>query len=223
LSRAVSKVVDSCTPGEISLQLLILKLLYLLFTTHSTREYFYTNDLHVLVDILLRNLLDLPADAPAAVSLRHTYLRVLHPLLAHTQLRYLPHYKRDQLRRTLFILANVGHAHFAPADDITVRLVGRCLAVEWLRDADDATPDTTTGGHAAVARRSLGMALPEGQDSSLSVVEVAVQHEKPGVLMPSKHRDAPRQQGMLGVELNSDSDDVPLRSPFADDTDEEES
>lgn len=210
--------------GETSLQLLILKLLYLLFTTHSTREYFYTNDLHVLVDILLRNLLDLPADAPAAVSLRHTYLRVLHPLLAHTQLRHSPHYKRDQLRRTLFVLANVGHAHFAPADDTTVRLVGRCLAVEWLRDdADDAAPDMPTGGHAAVARRLLGMALPEGQDSSLSVVEVAVQHEKPGVLTPSKQRDAPRERGMLGDELNSDGEDVPSRSPFADDTEEEES
>ena len=68
---------------ETSLQLLTLKLLYLLFTTPPTYEYFYTNDLHVLVDILVRNLLDLPEDSSA---LRHTYLRVLYPLLEHTQL-----------------------------------------------------------------------------------------------------------------------------------------
>jgi hypothetical protein len=34
-------------------QLLTLKLLYLIFTTPSTYEYFFTNDLHVLVDILI--------------------------------------------------------------------------------------------------------------------------------------------------------------------------
>lgn len=197
------------------------------------------------------------------MSLRHTYLRVLHPLLAHTQLRTPPHYKRDQLRRTLFVLANVSHAHFAPADDTTVRLVGRCLAVDWLRDdADDdavvvvaaaaaaAAPgdvagadpsadvemEASVGGHAAVARRLLGMALPEAQESSLSVVEVAVQHEKPGVLTPSRERDIKaggngggigargRGPARLGDDLadGSDGDDVPSRSPFADGTDEDE-
>ena len=86
---------------ETSLQLLTLKLLYLLFTTRTTYEYFYTNDLRVLVDILIRNLLDLPEDASA---LRHTYLRVLYPLLAHTQLRYPPQYKREEIRKLLAVL-----------------------------------------------------------------------------------------------------------------------
>lgn len=45
--------------ASLSPQLLILKLLYLLFTTPSTYEYFYTNDLNVLVDVIIRNLLDL--------------------------------------------------------------------------------------------------------------------------------------------------------------------
>src|ERR1700761_7472405 len=55
--------------STLSAQLLILKLLYLLFTTPSTYEYFYTNDLHVLVDVIIRNLLDLGSgqndDSPA--------------------------------------------------------------------------------------------------------------------------------------------------------------
>jgi hypothetical protein len=80
-------------------QLLILKLLYLLFTTPATYEYFYTNDLHVLVDVIIRNLLDLDlgtGDTPNTAAdgveldgqraLRHTYLRVLCPLLKNTQL-----------------------------------------------------------------------------------------------------------------------------------------
>ena len=50
-------------PGEMSLQLLILKLLYLIFTTPETYEYFYNNDLRVLVDVFIRELHDLPDDA----------------------------------------------------------------------------------------------------------------------------------------------------------------
>jgi len=138
------------------LQLLTLKLLYLIFTTPSTYEYFFTNDLHVLVDILIRNLLDLPEEAAA---LRHTYLRVLYPLLAHTQLRQPPHYKRHELRRLLNILVRgqVSYGseseqakmlHFEEVDETTRRLVARCATVEWLRDPElpdqEPTQDTPT-------------------------------------------------------------------------------
>lgn len=41
------------------MQLLILKLLYVLFTTKGMSEYFYTNDLCVLVDVFIRELADL--------------------------------------------------------------------------------------------------------------------------------------------------------------------
>lgn len=41
------------------MQLLVLKILYLLFTTKGCAEYFYTNDLCVLVDVFLREILDL--------------------------------------------------------------------------------------------------------------------------------------------------------------------
>ena len=107
---------------ETSLQLLILKLLYLLFTTKATQEYFYTNDLRVLLDVIIRNLLDLPNEL---VSLRHTYLRVLHPLLAYTQLNQPPHYKRDEIVKVLSILGGSANAHWEPADETTVRLVER--------------------------------------------------------------------------------------------------
>ncbi|ODH39667.1 hypothetical protein ACO22_01811 [Paracoccidioides brasiliensis] len=131
--------------SETSLQLLTLKLLYLLFTTPPTYEYFYTNDLRVLVDILIRNLLDLPEEAAA---LRHTYLRVLYPLLAHTQLRYPPHYKREELKKLLGILVRGQFStdteeterilHFDDVDETTKRLVFRCGQVEWLNDPDES-------------------------------------------------------------------------------------
>jgi hypothetical protein len=56
-------------PGEMSLQLLILKLLYLIFTTPETYEYFYNNDLRVLVDVFIRELHDLPDDAESVKAL----------------------------------------------------------------------------------------------------------------------------------------------------------
>ena len=41
------------------MKLLILKTLYVLFSSNLTAEYFYTNDLCVLVDVFLRELADL--------------------------------------------------------------------------------------------------------------------------------------------------------------------
>ncbi|RMX83654.1 hypothetical protein D0868_15618, partial [Hortaea werneckii] len=122
-------------------QLLILKLLYLLFTTPSTYEYFYTNDLHVLVDVIIRNLLDLDPgvsrvddDRDGHRALRHTYLRVLCPLLKNTQLaREGNNYKREEVRRLLFLLVNRSTAHFAPVDETVIRLVIRCKQIAWLR------------------------------------------------------------------------------------------
>jgi hypothetical protein len=182
--------------SETSLQLLILKLLYLLFGNPSTAEYFYTNDLHVLVDVILRNLIDLPHDSPAASALRHTYLRVLHPILMHSQISKPPHYKRDELLRLLHLLITSG-THFAPVDETTQRLVIRCTSVQWLqstRDSDSnangynstTSPiDHGANGQKELARRALGMSVDGGGESSTSVLEIATHTEKPGVQTPS--------------------------------------
>jgi hypothetical protein len=159
--------------GEASLQILILKLLYLLFTTRATYEYFYTNDLRVLVDVIVRNLLDLPDESE---TLRHMYLRVLFPLLAHTQLRHPPHYKREEIQRLLQMLSHVRSAHFKPVDETTVRLANRCGEVKWL-----ASPEIPENA----ARLHLGMTNPRAKESSLSVAEVATL-ERPGVTTPSR-------------------------------------
>lgn len=226
---------------ETSLQLLILKLLYLLFTTPPTYEYFYTNDLRVLVDILIRNLLDLPEEASA---LRHTYLRVLYPLLVHTQLRHPPHYKRTEIRKLLSVLArgqmidpqNLEKPfnqwrHFEEVDETTKRLVTRCQKVDWLADQDseaelraespvDSPVDSPTGDKGSEpssptspskthkpavpaprkltkrnSSKSSGLSigpfltpqLESARHSSISMVEMAAQREKPGVMTPSRN------------------------------------
>jgi hypothetical protein len=166
---------------ETSLQLLILKLLYLLFTNKATYEYFYTNDLRVLLDVIIRNLMDLPDEK---ISLRHTYLRVLYPLLAHTQLSQPPHYKQDEILRVLNILRGSQNVHFAPADDTTLRLVDRVSKVKWIEEAQSPTVGS---GEAEVARRFLGISLSRSQTaSSVSVSDVAAVKEKPGVQTPSR-------------------------------------
>lgn len=175
---------------ETSLQLLILKLLYLLFTTKATYEYFYTNDLRVLLDVIIRNLMDLPDER---MSLRHTYLRILYPLLAHTQMNQPPHYKKDEILRVIRILRGSQNAHFAPADPTTLRLVNRVAKVSWL-EADDEEYEAS--GQAEVARKLLGMSVsPRDSSSSVSVSDVAEVTEKPGVQTPSRSQDAKANQG----------------------------
>lgn len=259
-----------------------MKLLYLIFTTPNTYEYFFTNDLHVLVDILIRNLLDLPEEATA---LRHTYLRVLYPLLAHTQLRNPPHYKREELRKLLNILVrgqvSYGNEseqekilHFEEVDETTRRLVARCATVGWLRDLQQPeavplletptqvvtatidtvldssvqqdspiemgesigmarrlsptstipdSPDTSSptrmdsmdsrgSSEAPLSRRELSTAqrlgmLEPASASSLSMQAVASQHEKPGVITPS------RKDGCSATDLVSEAPILRLRPP----------
>ncbi|KAF9224851.1 hypothetical protein BS17DRAFT_779137 [Gyrodon lividus] len=119
LNRASRSSEDLC------MQLLVLKLLYILFTSKATSEYFYTNDLCVLVDVFLRELVDLDDESE---SLRHTYLRVLHPLLTKTQLRDIP-YKRPQIVMALESLTQ--NANIRDVNPTTKRLVERCLTGEW--------------------------------------------------------------------------------------------
>jgi hypothetical protein len=177
------------------LQLLILKLLYLLFTTRATHEYFYTNDLRVLLDVIIRNLLDLPNEL---VSLRHTYLRVLYPLVAHTQLKEAPHYKRDEITKVLYILEGSGNSHWEPADETTIRLVQRVTKVPWIGGEEINDGE--------VAGKFLGISLSPSQiASSVSVLDVAAVMEKPGVQTPSRKEtgaevhDEPDGKGAVAV------------------------
>lgn len=178
---------------ETSMQLLILKLLYLVFTTKATYEYFYTNDLHVLIDVIIRNLLDLPNEL---TSLRHTYLRVLFPLLAHTPLSQPPHYKKKEIQKVMNLLAGTGNGHFEAADETTLRLVDRVAKVKWLLE------DANSAGE--IARRSLGISLsPTDTASNISVVDVAEVTEKPGVQTRSRRAESEAELDASQAEVKT--------------------
>ena len=148
---------------------------------------------------MLRNLLDLPFSATA---LRHTYLRVLHPLLAHTQLSWPEnHYKRDEITKVLHMMvggAGVGLAHFGAVDETTKRLGARCAQVAWLLAAGEEASGTTAAAGIAGAvpgvvpsgsSNALGIGVnATAGESSLSVVGdhmVAATIAKPGEQVPS--------------------------------------
>jgi len=211
--------------SELGPQLLILKLLYLLFTTAPTYEYFYTNDLHVLVDVIIRNLLDLdPGNGAQDVApdgterdgqkaLRHTYLRVLCPLLKNTQLAQEGNnYKREELRKLLYLLVNRSSSHFAPVDETVIRLVIRCKQIDWLMEEGDEQDEAIEGKlrevaptESVVAKKLLGMSVEEGSVSNLSVADMSakVTKQKPSVPAPRRARKSskPNVNGNNGQQM----------------------
>ncbi|CEG67555.1 hypothetical protein RMATCC62417_03965 [Rhizopus microsporus] len=112
--------------NDICIQMLILKLLYAIFTRQTLYEYFYTNDLYVLVDIILRELCGL-GDTKEGQTLLDAYLRVLEPLLENTQLNRRP-YKKEEIYRVLQQLIHPGMQR--KAHSTTKRLVKRIIE-DW--------------------------------------------------------------------------------------------
>ncbi len=109
-----------------TIRILILKLLYLIFTTKGMGEFFYLNDLHVLVDVFIRELYDFSEDDE---ELRDTYLRVLYPLLLKTQLSN-HGYKTKEL---VSLIRSFQGSSFIHVNPVTKRLSDRCLTVPWIK------------------------------------------------------------------------------------------
>lgn len=116
------------------LQLMVLKFLYLMFTTPETYDCLYLNDLKVILDIFVRELYNLSSDEE---RLRHTYLRVLHPLLQNTELRR-DSYKKAEIISLLEDMSENACKSVVEISETTQRLAYRCLLVGWL-DHSSAT------------------------------------------------------------------------------------
>lgn len=213
------------------------------------------------MDVIIRNLLDLDpgiteigkaddgSEKDGQKALRHTYLRVLCPLLKNTQLaREGNNYKREEVRRLMYLLVNRSSAHFAPVDETVIRLVLRCKQVEWLKEDGDEQDveierklSEIAPNDSDVTKNMLGRSLDQAGVSSLSVVDVSakVTKEKPSV--PAPRRNRRRKKEANGVEAHANGrdgdgllrvppEDVPRivepdreggRSPFADDNAED--
>lgn len=104
------------------IKILVCKFLYFIFTTPETYNFIYTNDLKVLVEVLLRELSDLPLEAD---GVRQMYLRVLHVLLENTTIG------DEKFKQSDIVSVLRCTIEYATSD--TRRLAERCLAVEWLQ------------------------------------------------------------------------------------------
>ncbi|KAN0060996.1 pre-rRNA processing [Thecaphora frezii] len=194
---------SSSNKEDLCMQLLVLKLLYLLFTTKETACYFYTNDLKVLVDIFIRELSDLPDESE---SLRHTYLRVLHPLLTNTQLCTYP-YKRPQIRRLLIGL--VSHGHLREIGATTRRLVERCLRAEWCVELDklDGTSSIATvapiGGGQMHSKKMQPGITTEGVPMLSAKIETSSTNDMTTAKVAQARDESEPQISIGGAELQS--------------------
>lgn len=90
-------------------------------------------------------------------------------------------------------------------DETTKRLVGRCVRVAWLKEDIEGEAPSRNG---TVAKKLLGVEQPGAMASSLSVVEVAAQRERPGVQTLSR-----KEAGAAAVGAAAEGIGVE-RSPF---------
>ncbi|KAF8960869.1 hypothetical protein BDZ97DRAFT_1273337 [Flammula alnicola] len=195
------------TPEDFCVKLLILKILYVLFSTKGTAEYFYTNDLCVLVDVFLRELADLDEESE---SLRHTYLRVLHPLLTKTQLKEVP-YKRSQILVALESM--IGQSRIREVNPTTKRLVDRCLSGDWCVSLMELRKDAGYGPQRVGSPGSdiSTILSPPGTIGSMSMA--ALQHlEVSGGNKLTKSMKFSKSVEHLG-RVDQPSSRQPLRSP----------
>ncbi|KAI9143438.1 hypothetical protein BKA69DRAFT_128928 [Paraphysoderma sedebokerense] len=103
-----------------TIHLLILKLLYLIFTTPETFHFFYTNDLDVLLDVLIRQLYN--TELISGKNLRHSYLRVLHVFLLNSPPP--KRYKQGDVKKMIDSLCRDGSC-LDVMDETTKRLAKR--------------------------------------------------------------------------------------------------
>lgn len=127
------------------IKILILKFLYLIFTTSYTAKLFYLNDLKILLDIIIRELNDLDYSGNQNGILIVTYLKVLYPLLMFSQLSELPGgYKNEdilEILRNLVLNSESGNREATEISevaeesqaDIIAKLSLRCMSIPWLR------------------------------------------------------------------------------------------
>ncbi|AAS51995.2 ADR075Wp [Eremothecium gossypii ATCC 10895] len=88
-----------------SLQIMMCKIIYLILTSRDeiAMDYFYLNDLHVVTDVLIRNLTNISEDEEV---LRNTFLRILDLILRKTEWTQ-SHYREQELLELLEYLCSV--------------------------------------------------------------------------------------------------------------------
>lgn len=154
-------------------QIMISKVLYLIFTDEKTSELFYHNDLNVLVDVLLRELTDLSEEEE---SVRNTFLRVLYPILKCSQFET-TEYKKDKLKHLLKYFAGQSESKFWHQTDTTKRLAVRCLSIKWIAKDDDENSASSSETTPSPTKDTL--TVPSVNTSSTSINSISKKQAPP--------------------------------------------
>ncbi|WLF76783.1 pre-rRNA processing [Lodderomyces elongisporus] len=113
------------------IKLLILKFLYLVFTTSMTAKLIYRNDLKILVDIFIRELDNLMEKDTILIL---TYLRVLYPILMFSELNECGNYKSADLVNVLgYIITNSELKRERSEHTLMSDLATKCMNIKWLK------------------------------------------------------------------------------------------
>ncbi|AET41370.1 Ldb17p Ecym_8074 [Eremothecium cymbalariae DBVPG len=131
-----------------SLQIMMSKIFYLVLSAGQriSMNFFYLNDLNVVVDVLIRNLTNLSEEEEL---LRNTFLRVLHPLLKNTEWTKTRYRYTDlsKLLEYLSCLDNICSTKDVNFEQIsTTKLAFKCLEEMRLEESEKHTTSTFTKG-----------------------------------------------------------------------------
>jgi hypothetical protein len=133
------------------IKILILKFLYLVFTSSYTTKLVYLNDLKIMVDIFIREINDLDYNADNEHKiLMITYLKVLYPLVMFSQLSEVRNgYKKGELvdlLRNLILNSSASRIkdQTERKENIVSMLAGKCMSVSWLKEKDKAQPTNSS-------------------------------------------------------------------------------
>ncbi|RLV91084.1 Protein dip1 [Spathaspora sp. JA1] len=130
------------------IKILIVKFLYLIFTTSFVTQMVYLNDLKILIDIFIRELNN-------SQELNLVYLRVMYPLLMFSQLKEIkPGYR---LKELLDLFRNI---ILNTQDSNVEKLANKCMDIKWLK------PPVATVHRDSTSSASSGSLLDEDVNAS---------------------------------------------------------
>ncbi|CAK9436017.1 uncharacterized protein LODBEIA_P05900 [Lodderomyces beijingensis] len=167
------------------IKLLILKFLYLVFTTPFTAKLIYRNDLKILIDIFIRELNNLEHKDAILII---TYLRVLYPILEFSELKECGAYKSKEILDVLSHTITNSESRDgqqptnSPQPDenaVARQLASKCMKVRWLRKSGSNSSTGSGSGSGSGSRYGNGnrngqkehtsspsSSLPPSQESS---------------------------------------------------------
>lgn len=156
------------------IKILILKFLYLVFTSSFTTKLPYVNDLKILVDIFIRELNDLEYANESNNENRMliiTFLKVMYPLLMFSQLSELNEgYKVDEMLEMLRnLILNADSGGSSGSDSVIVSLATKCLSISWLKKRQKPDPLSSFSSATSLASKTSLTKLQQENGSNDSL------------------------------------------------------